>query len=109
MTKKIIEITAWSDTGSYVAPKNSADFLAFWKDKLSLVPPEFQDTAEIRTWVDEDYAGDSFTVWDITYHRLETDEEYSYRVEREKERDSLVKERELKLLESLKIKYGEGL
>lgn len=109
MTKKIIEITAWRDTGNYVAPKNFAEFLAFWKDKLSLIPSEFQDTTQIDTWLDEDCAGYQYIAWDITYRRLETDEEYSCRLEREQERESITRERELNLLKSLKVKYGEGL
>lgn len=109
MAKKIIKISVWSDTENFVNPKPFAEFLAFWKDKLSLIPSEFQDTAEITTWVDEDYAGDKHIAWDVSYLRLETDEEYSCRLEREQERESITRERELNLLKSLKVKYGEGL
>lgn len=109
MTKKTVEITAWRDTGCYVAPKNFAEFLTFWKDKLALIPPEFQDTAGVETWLEDDYSGQPYVVWEVTYHRLETDEEYSCRLEREQERESVTRDRELNLLKSLKAKYGEGL
>lgn len=109
MTKKTVEITVWSDTGNCVAPTAFAEFLAFWKDKLSLIPVEFQDTAQINLLIDEDYTGYQQVTWDVTYRRLETEEEYSIRLAKEQERENITRERELNLLKSLKVKYGEGL
>lgn len=52
-----------------------------------------------------DYYGNTSVV--VMKERLETDEEYAERIEKEAEFDKFQKERDLRILAELKAKYGE--
>jgi len=86
-------------------PTAPAEFMAFWREKIDLIPQEFMDTANI------DLVGDSR--WEsgylearISFTRLETDEEEAARLKKEEDRRKFIENQELCQLENLKAKYG---
>lgn len=73
------------------------------KDDLDIL--EKLGATEIEIEVQESYGSASVSIEAFT-HRIETDEEYNTRINKENERQEDIKRRELAELEKLKSKYG---
>lgn len=89
-------------------PKNPNEFIAYFKEKIDLIPKEFLDSAKIELYMDADY-GDGIISLRIGYSRPETEKEESDRRISEKtdrkKRNDFVKKNELNQLKLLKEKY----
>lgn len=72
-------------------------------DQLNKLLTEHEDTLVFEK--EKYYQGHPAT--QIMKERLETDEEYAERIEKEAEFDKFQKERDLRVLAELKAKYGE--
>jgi hypothetical protein len=85
-------------------PSTPKEFLSWWQEKIDLVPEEYRDTTFIDCETNISWEFAQFQV-KIGYKRPETSEEEAIRIKDEKEKQKIIENRELCLLEKLKSKY----
>jgi len=104
--KNKIYVTAFDEDKNYDLPTKPDELIAFFQEKIALVPEEYKDTAEIE--IEAESIFDNYTALNIkiTYRRPESDEEEKKRLEREKAQKEWRENQELCQLEKLKEKYG---
>ena len=85
--------------------RNADEFISWLSEKLSDVPDEFRESAEVVIGSSCGYEGDSNAEIAIFYYRPETDAEMMARIDEEERRRRHEKEREIRLLNALKAKY----
>ena len=104
--KQIVAVCVYSDDDKCNLPTNVRGFMAFWNEKLDLVPEEYKESATIDIDAKPfcDFANLSV---EICYYRSETDEEEQQREQREREQAERRRQKELKELDRLRQKYEE--
>lgn len=104
--KQEIEVVVFEDDScEYNIPGNPQEFLAWWMEKFSLIPNEYQNTAHVSFETCQDYDTTRLEV-QVWYTRLETDEEESARIKKEIEQKKCIEAQELRQFEKLKAKYN---
>jgi hypothetical protein len=104
--KKEIKVVVFKDEScAYDLPEKPQEFLAWWAEKFAIIPEEHKDTATVKCSTPSYYDTTQFEV-EISYSRLETDEEEASRLKKEDDRRKFVENQELCQLEKLKAKYG---
>jgi len=85
-------------------PSNATEFVAWFAEKISEIPVEYRETAQID--IDSSSCYDSsFASIEIFYDRPETDDEMSLREHEELRKQREQELRELQTLATLKKKY----
>jgi hypothetical protein len=82
-------------------PGKPPEFLSWWVEKFALIPEEHKDTGVVELY----YHNSQLWV-EVSYRRLETDEEEASRIKKEDDRRKFIENKELCQLEKLKAKYG---
>ena len=103
--KSEILVTVFKEDCNYDLPTKPDEFIAFFEEKIALVPNEYRDSARVEVEADIYYDSTKLNVM-VSYKRLETDEEENARLKREKEQKAWKENQELCQLEKLKEKYG---
>lgn len=104
--KKNKEIIVYRENSPFI-PTNISEFMNFWDEKISNIPDEYKNTAQIEIEIDRNIYDDFFhLIVRVYYIRLETDEEEIEREKNVKEREEILKNKELKELERLRKKYN---
>lgn len=88
--------------------ENAADFISFFNGKIEEIPAEHRHTAKIEIDSVSGYEGSSYAHIEISYTRLETDEEEQARERQEQARKDSARQRELNELAKLKAKYPDA-
>lgn len=83
-------------------------FLEWLQEKILAIPPEGRETANINL-VAEDTFGSTIVVLEITYTRMETDDEAADREQKAAVREAECRNQELATLFALQAKYGTDL
>jgi hypothetical protein len=105
MTKQQVTIWAVRDMSwNENCPTKLAAFAEWANGLLAKVPAEFLDQARVE--VESDYDSSSVT-FEVSYKRLETDEEEALREARQNAMQQAQRERELAELRRLQSKYGK--
>lgn len=114
-TRQTINTTVWnteageSDWPIDEEPGSLGRFIRALEEKLSIIPIEHRHTALIKLSATRYYEEDSYPNIEISYDRLETDEEFEARVSQYRSEQAVIKARkeaeERYLLETLKTKY----
>lgn len=86
--------------------ENLIQYLAFFNEKLRLIPKEYQNSAQITIEGILGFDDDSMAKIEIFYLRSLTKEEVAKMKAREEENDRAVREYELKELKRLTKKYN---
>ena len=102
MSKKIIVFN--DDCADF--PENAKEFMAFWYEKLSLVPKEFFDSATIEVETYESYE-ESYLEATVSYFRPLTDEELAEQKQYEEDKEVENLMRKKIQFEKLKAELGE--
>jgi hypothetical protein len=87
-------------------PKDAAGFMAWFQERLDDVPPEHRATARIELDTTRSYE-DSYAAIEISYTRMETDEEEAEREQAAAAKADLIRAQELRTLAALQAKYGK--
>jgi len=103
--KKEIKVNVYQTHAEWDLPTKAADFLAFWKGKLALIPDGHRANAQIEVEAITSYDQALLEVT-VGYTRLETDEEETHREKNAQARADNAEQRERSELDRLKRKYG---
>lgn len=106
MGRNTVEVTVFNDDDiSCELPEKPDEFMAWWQDKLDMVPVEYKASAKIEVECYEGYGSGQLEVT-VSYTRPENDEEVAKRELRERKNQELQERQELCEFERLKEKLG---
>ena len=98
MMNKTIKV--FEDDCAYF-PTKATEFLAFWQEKLMLIPVEYRDSAEIEIETYQSYESEYIQAT-VSYTRPENKEEKQERENREACNDKVRKHEKLRMYNQLK-------
>jgi len=102
--KILKSVTVYDEDIEYKAPESPKEFMAFFQNKIDLVPDESIDSAFIKLEAGSSYGCSELSLT-VGYSRLETDEEERIREASLQAQSEFRKKKELRLLSELKEKY----
>jgi len=102
----ITKVTVFETDDLEDIPEKPAEFIAFWTEKVNLIPDEFMSTA-IITLEPETRWECGYLEMKITYTRPETNAESIHREDKANARVDSIRRKELDQLAELKKKYGD--
>ena len=89
----------------YELPELASEFMAFWQEKIDVIPEEFLSTARIELEGGEEY-GCGATNAVISYVRPETAQELQNKKDEKSQQEQARTKIEIEQLKRLQAKYG---
>ena len=86
-------------------PENAAEFVSWFNEKLSNVPDEFSHLAIVDLEAIPSYENSAYASIQIYYYRPETEKEIYDREITERNKQNMIKQKELRQLAELQKKY----
>ena len=104
--KKEIKVNVYQTHAEWDLPTKAVDFMAFWDEKLTLIPDDHRANAQIEIEAITSYDQALLEVT-VSYTRPETDEEEMCREKNAQARADNAEQRERSELDRLKRKYDD--